>query len=381
MMEKKKVIAILLAGMLASLGLGGVHASAEETSEPETASVLEVTSVEEAVAALDNSTESVESEEPAEFVESTEPEVPVVTSVEETITETTTTTTNTTTTTEPQEVMAVQEAVTTVTSVVTYDPVVTTVMTGEEQGSAPLNYYDDVVLMLDISGSMYGDPMDAMKLAATEICKSFLQNNPTTVISIVVFGSDVKYLPYSSDLTTLSNYISGLSDDGLTNMYGGMEQVKLILNNSNGERKSVIIMADGIPNEGSSDYTIDYGYDSYQNAALQFDNENLKTDATVYSIGFFHNQYSAENAKFVRDLASNPKYSYIVTDKNDLNGAFQMIFQQITEKPEGKTESSVSKDTPVVGTESTPKTSDKSMGVVIAVMALAGLGIVFGKRK
>ena len=374
-MEKKKIVAILLAGALASFGLGGVHASAEETSEPETASVLEVTSVEEAVAALDNSTESVESEEPTEFVESTEPEEPVVTSVEEITTETTTTTT------EPEDVIPVQEAVTTVTSVVTYDPVVTTVMTGEEQGSAPLNYYDDVVLMLDISGSMYGDPMDAMKLAATEICKSFLQNNPTTVISIVVFGSDVKYLPYSSDLTTLSNYISGLSDDGLTNMYGGMEQVKLILNNSNGERKSVIIMADGIPNEGSSDYTIDYGYDSYQNAALQFDNENLKTDATVYSIGFFHNQYSAENAKFVRDLASNPKYSYIVTDKNDLNGAFQMIFQQITENPEGKTESSVSKDTPVVGTESTPKTSDKSMGVVIAVMALAGLGIVFGKKK
>ena len=149
MMEKKKVIAILLAGMLASLGLGGVHASAE-SNEPETATVLEVSSVEEAVAALDNSTESVESEEPAEFVESTEPEVPVVTSVEETITETTTTTTNTTTTTEPQEVMAVQEAVTTVTSVVTYDPVVTTVMTGEEQGSAPLNYYDDVVLMLSL---------------------------------------------------------------------------------------------------------------------------------------------------------------------------------------------------------------------------------------
>ena len=375
-MEKKKIVTILLAGVLASFGLGGVHTSAEEISEPETASVLEVTSVEEAVAALDNSTESVELEEPTEFVESTESEEPVVTSVEETTTETTMTTT-----TEPENVIPVQEAGTTVTSVVTYDPVVTTVMTGEEQGSAPLNYYDDVVLMLDISTSMNGDPMDAMKLAATEICKSFLQNNPTTVISIVVFGSDVEYLPYSSDLTTLSNYISGLSDDGLTNMYGGMEQVKLILNNSNGERKSVIIMADGIPNKGSSDYTIDYGYDSYQNAALQFDNENLKTDATVYSIGFFHNQYSAENAKFVRDLASNPKYSYIVTDKNDLNGAFQMIFQQITEKPEGKTESSVSKDTPVVGTESTPKTSDKSMGVVIAVMALAGLGIVFGKKK
>ena len=171
MMGKKKVIAILLAGMLASLGLGGVHASAE-SNEPETATVLEVSSVEEAVAVLDNSTESVESEEPAEFVESTEPEEPVVTSVEEVTTETTTTTT-----TEPESVIPVQEAGTTVTSVVTYDPVVTTQMTGEAEGSAPLNYYDDVVLMLDISGSMYGDPMDAMKLAATEICKSFLQNN------------------------------------------------------------------------------------------------------------------------------------------------------------------------------------------------------------
>ena len=73
----------------------------------------------------------------------------------------------------------------------------------------------------------------------------------------------------------------------MTNMSGGMEEVKLILNGSNGKQKSVIIMADGMPNEGGHSYDADYGYDGYQNYALNYDNNNLKTAATVYSIGFF----------------------------------------------------------------------------------------------
>lgn len=369
-MHKNKWMALLLTIAAVASGMGSLSAAAEKVDETETGSVLEVTSVEEVVAALDSMTEPVESEAAA-----------IVTSAEETTTETTTTTT------ESEEAILAQEtipSVTTVTSIVTDEPVVTTVMTGEEQGSAPINYYDDVVLLLDVSGSMYGDPMDAMKLAATEICKSFLQNSPTTAISIVAFGSDVEYLPYSSDLTTLTTYISELSTSGATNMYGGMEQVKLILNGSNGEKKSVIIMADGMPNDGSYDYTVDYGYGSAQNAALQFDNENLKTDATVYSIGFFHGYYSDENAAFIRDLASDAAYSYIVTDSDDLDDAFQTIFQQIVtedpKKPAGKVEGSVT-DTPVDGTTSTPKTADKGLGVVVAMMAMAGLGIVLGKRK
>ena len=369
-MHKNKWMALLLTIAAVASGMGSLSAAAEKVDETETGSVLEVTSVEEVVAALDSMTEPVESEAAA-----------IVTSAEETTTETTTTTT------ESEEAILAQEtipSVTTVTSIVTDEPVVTTVMTGEEQGSAPINYYDDVVLLLDVSGSMYGDPMDAMKLAATEICKSFLQNSPTTAISIVAFGSDVEYLPYSSDLTTLTTYISELSTSGATNMYGGMEQVKLILNGSNGEKKSVIIMADGMPNDGSYDYTVDYGYGSAQNAALQFDNENLKTDATVYSIGFFHGYYSDENAAFIQDLASDAAYSYIVTDSDDLDDAFQTIFQQIvTEEPKqpaGKVEGPVT-DAPVDGTTSTPKTADKGLGVVVAMMAMAGLGIVLGKRK
>ncbi len=370
-MYKNKWMAFLLTAAAAASSMGSLSAAAaEEANVVETETVLEVTSVEEAVAALDSMTEPVESET-----------VVTTTTAEETTTETTTTTTTS------QEVMLAQEtipSVTTTTSVMMDDPVVTTVMTGEEQGSAPVNYYDDVVLLLDISGSMYGEPMDAMKLAATEICKSFLQNNPTTAISVVAFGSNVEYLPYSSDLTTLTAYISELSTKGLTNMYGGMEQVKLILNSSNGEKKSVIIMADGMPNSDDYNYTIDYGYDPEQNAALQFDNENLKTDATVYSIGFFHDYYSDENAAFIRDLASDAMYSYIVTDSDDLDDAFQMVFQQIVtedpKKPAGKVEGPVT-DAPVDGTTSTPKTADKGLGVIVGIMAVAGLGIVLGKRK
>ena len=141
--------------------------------------------------------------------------------------------------------------------------------------------------MLDVSGSMSGEPMEAMKDAAVGVCEKFLKADPKTVISVVAFGTNVQSLRYSSDFTSLAAYIRSLKAYGMTNMSGGMEEVKLILNGSNGKQKSVIIMADGMPNEGGHSYDADYGYDGYQNYALNYDNNNLKTAATVYSIGFF----------------------------------------------------------------------------------------------
>ena len=165
----------------------------------------------------------------------------------------------------------------------------------------------------------------------------------------------------------------------MTNIYDAMSAVKLILEDSNGEKKAVIIMTDGMPEDSKSDpNAIDYGYDSMQNTALQFDNENLKTDATVYSLGFFHNVYSTENAAFVRDLASDPIYNRTVENAEDLKDALREMFSDIPE--EGKVEGPVT-DAPVDGTTSTPKTADKGLGVIVGIMAMAGLGIVLGKRK
>lgn len=387
-MKQNQWMACILSAAVAALGMGSVSAFAEDTVA-ETEALPEVASVEEAVFALGIAEVVPAAEEAVAIADETI--VTETTPAAELATETTTTVTAeiaestelsaTETTTDVVLAGEPNAETTTVVTTVSAETLMTTVVTGDQQGSAPLNYYDDVVLMLDISGSMYGEPMDAMKQAAVRICEAFLTNDASTSISIVTFGTSAEYLPYSSDLTELTDYITNLDTAGLTNMHDGMEQVKVILESSSGERKSVIIMADGMPNEGETDYSVDYGYDSEQNAALEYDNANLKTDATVYSIGFFHDNHSASDAEFIRDLASNASYSYIVTETEELEEVFGTIFQQIVTQ-DGKTEEDAWEDTPTNDTASTPKTADSSgMGLIAGLLALSALGIAVGKRK
>jgi len=392
-MEKKKVTAVLLAGFMASIGLSGLHAAADEvaleTESTETIipeDALQVDSVEEVVSALGMDTETTEMDaetapEEVSVVETAEDAAITTTLAEETeVVESVTTT---------AEVALVQEeAQTTVTTTAmpaaTVDPVVTTIIDKPgTQGAVPLNYYDDIVLMLDVSGSMETTQLNNLKEAAILVCNTFLTQRTDATVSVVGFDSNIYTFDKTSDLNTVVAQINSLTSGSATNMYDAMGAVKLILEDSTGAKKAVIIMTDGVPCAGSQKATTDYShdgynYDDYQNAALQFDNENLKTDATVYSIGIFDSSSSASDAAFVRDLASNPIYNRTVEGAEDLKVALREMFSDIPE--EGKVDGPIT-DTPVDGTTSTPKTADKGLGVIVGIMAIAGLGIVLGKRK
>lgn len=246
-MKNKKWISLLLAGMMAVGTMSGmaVSASEAESTAPaaagETAEAPVVDSVEEAVEVLG--------------VEETAPAADVTVSVDsENNAAVTTAPAEEAVSTETTAATTVERAEVTTVAAVQAEAIQTTVMTGNAQGVAPTNYFDDVVLMLDVSGSMSGEPMEAMKDAAVGVCEKFLKADPKTVISVVAFGTNVQSLRYSSDFTSLAAYIRSLKAYGMTNMSGGMEEVKLILNGSNGKQKSVIIMADGMPNEGGHSY-------------------------------------------------------------------------------------------------------------------------------
>ncbi len=377
-MKGKKWVSLLLAGAMAACAMGGTAAFAEESETQTTAAAGEDAAAAEEVPVVDSVEEAAE----VLGVEDAVPTENVTVSVGTDDSAAATTTAPAVTTT------AAETTVTTVATTATFakaaagQEIQTTVFSGEEQGVAPTNYYDDVVLMLDVSGSMYGDPMEAMKDAAAGICEKFLQADPSTVISIVAFSDDVQYLQYSSNLTQLVSYIRSLQAGGRTNMYDAMSRVKLILNQSNGKQKSVIIMADGMPNEGSDSYTIDYNYnyDSHQNASLQYDNFNLKTAATVYSIGFFEDNYSDSDAQFVRDLASDPKYGYIVENASDLEGVFTTIFQNISSKnPNAAVATGTTATTGAVS--ASPKTGDTGVGMIVGIMFLSACGLAYGMTR
>lgn len=377
-MKGKKWVSLLLAGAMAACAMGGTAAFAEESETQTTAASGEDAAAAEKVPVVDSVEEAAE----VLGVEDAVPTENVTVSVGTDDSAAATTTAPAVTTTAAETTVTTVATTATFAKAATGQEIQTTVFSGEEQGVAPTNYYDDVVLMLDVSGSMYGDPMEAMKDAAAGICEKFLQADPSTVISIVAFSDDVQYLQYSSNLTQLVSYIRSLQAGGRTNMYDAMSRVKLILNQSNGKQKSVIIMADGMPNEGSDSYTIDYNYnyDSHQNASLQYDNFNLKTAATVYSIGFFEDNYSDSDAQFVRDLASDPKYGYIVENASDLEGVFTTIFQNISSKnPNAAVATGTTATTGAVS--ASPKTGDTGVGMIVGIMFLSACGLAYGMTR
>ncbi len=372
-MKGKKWVSLLLAGAMAACAMGGTAAFAEESETQTTAASGEDAAAAEEVPVVDSVEEAAE----VLGVEDAVPTENVTVSVGTDDSAAATTTAPAVTTTAAETTVTTVATTATFTKAAAGQEIQTTVFSGEEQGVAPTNYYDDVVLMLDVSGSMYGDPMEAMKDAAAGICEKFLQADPSTVISIVAFSDDVQYLQYSSNLTQLVSYIRSLQAGGRTNIYDAMSRVKLILNQSNGKQKSVIIMADGMPNEGSDSYTIDYNYDSHQNASLQYDNFNLKTAATVYSIGFFEDNYSDSDAQYVRDLASDPKYGYIVENASDLEGVFTTIFQNISSKnPNVAVATGTTATTGAVS--ASPKTGDTGVGMIVGIMFLSACGLAYG---
>lgn len=377
-MKGKKWVSLLLAGAMAACAMGGTAAFAEESETQTTAASGEDAAAAEEVPVVDSVEEAAE----VLGVEDAVPTENVTVSVGTDNSAAATTTAPAVTTTAAETTVTTVATTATFAKAATGQEIQTTVFSGEEQGVAPTNYYDDVVLMLDVSGSMYGDPMEAMKDAAAGICEKFLQADPNTVISIVAFSDDVQYLQYSSNLTQLVSYIRSLQAGGRTNMYDAMSRVKLILNQSNGKQKSVIIMADGMPNEGSDSYTIDYNYnyDSHQNASLQYDNFNLKTAATVYSIGFFEDNYSDSDAQYVRDLASDPKYGYIVENASDLEGVFTTIFQNISSKnPNAAVATGTTATTGAVS--ASPKTGDTGVGMIVGIMFLSACGLAYGMTR
>lgn len=397
-MNRNKWMALLLAGAMTSMTLGCISASAEETTiVMNEAAAVEQTgedisdvvdaAVEDGAAIVDSAEDAISA-----LRAETSEDVSVTVDEEGTVaTETDETTDEVITTTVLAEENLVQTGTVTVevevtTELTTDEAIITTELSGDEgEGEAPLNYYDDVVLCLDVSSSMSGEPLEAMQEAAMMICAEFLQNDPNTVISIVTFGTDVNTLAYSSDYATLADYIANLKASGNTNMYEGLEAVKVILDGSNGESKSVIIMADGKPNNGSSSYSTDYtpsgySFDSYQKAALEFDTEELKTSATVYTIGFYHNGNStADNEQFIIELASNPANSHVIYSIDDLNDVFLDIFGQITgvDTTDGKITAEGTSDSSDTG--SSPNTGDYGSTIAISIMAL-GVACVFAAR-
>jgi pimeloyl-ACP methyl ester carboxylesterase len=196
------------------------------------------------------------------------------------------------------------------------------------------------VLVLDRSGSMYGTPLSAMKTAATNFCDAVLKAEGNNYVAVVAYDTSAGILSdFVSDFATLQTAISGIRDLNMTNTNDGLVKAGNLLSaisDGPGVIKNILLLSDGMPNEGayssSGPYTYaDYYYRQYANATYDTAT-NLKAQGyNIYTLGFFHSLTGNELAfarQFMADLQN--KGYYDVVDPNDLEFVFGEIADDIT---------------------------------------------------
>lgn len=120
------------------------------------------------------------------------------------------------------------------------------------------NHKKDVILVLDVLGSMQGDKIRRVKEDANDLIDKFLDADTTNLIALVRF-EDVgeKLTNFSRNKTELMSTINALVEGGQTNYYDALVKAEDILeadNNGAGYQKQddkdlvVLLLTEGCPN-------------------------------------------------------------------------------------------------------------------------------------
>lgn len=187
------------------------------------------------------------------------------------------------------------------------------------------NVSRDIVLVLDRSGSMDGEPLDQTKEAAVKFVDTVFEREArVSVVAYDTWASEVS--PLSDDQQMLEEDIRELYADGTTNMYDGLVQADNILQDSQANRKIIVLMSDGLPNEGENDFG------DFHSPLLQYAEELKNKGYYVYTLGFFTDldSYDLYGAQQLLEGIASPGLHYEVNDPNDLVFFFDDIANQIS---------------------------------------------------
>lgn len=179
------------------------------------------------------------------------------------------------------------------------------------------------VLALDTSSSMEtttvydGEKItkiEAEKAAAKEFCKSALENGKNQVAVITFDSSSSVVYNFTDDIKALDTAIDDIYAYGATNFEEAFKLAKSLLDELDSSKvdKNIVLCSDGLPVRGESLLSYKYTSDDYAgwylaNSTLKYDNEEIKPNTTVYTLGFYDNLSEKEAVfapMFMKDLAS-----------------------------------------------------------------------------
>lgn len=195
-----------------------------------------------------------------------------------------------------------------------------------------------MVLVLDVSGSMSGTPMTELKKACNNFVDDILTEDPAAQIAIVTYESNVTVNTFSGSYFTsnrgsLRKAINSLRALGGTAMNAGLAKADEILQGSgSADEKYIIQMADGSPNAGKGYSGAGAKYPSNRYASEVYNTfRGINNDYFIYSLGFFHDlseSGKAFPAQFMNDIQNQAYYE--VLDADELYFSFEKIAQNIS---------------------------------------------------
>ncbi|MDR2355000.1 MAG: VWA domain-containing protein, partial [Clostridiales Family XIII bacterium] len=116
------------------------------------------------------------------------------------------------------------------------------------------NKQRDIVLVMDTSGSMAGEPLGVAKEAALAFCESTLEKTSDTRIAIIRFSSSASLVcDFSFDAGILADTVNDFYSGGGTDTEEALWLAHQVMegNGRSGAIHAVVLLSDGLPEDGS----------------------------------------------------------------------------------------------------------------------------------
>lgn len=182
----------------------------------------------------------------------------------------------------------------------------------------------EIVLVLDKSGSMEGESLEQTKQAAKKFAETVMKEDARiAVVSYSDYGCIDCNFTRDQDAVDVS--IDAIEDEDNTNIYDGLSYAEDILDESDAEKKIIVLMTDGLPNEGNMITG------SYQDVLIDYADRLKEKEYYLYTLGFFSSlaQEELAGAQQMLGRMASPGYHYEVEDADNLVFFFDDIAGQI----------------------------------------------------
>ena len=224
-----------------------------------------------------------------------------------------------------------------------------------------------VVLAVDVSGSMSGQPLSSAQEAATDFVRGL---SPQDSVSILTFGDSVNdVLEPTTDKDAVAGALAKLGAGGNTALYEATSQAIASASGSPSARRVVILLSDGVDYGGKSNISRDDSLAQAKAAGVpvytiglgsEIDRNYLSDLATVTGARFLETPSPAGLSQLYADIAGILRGQYVVKLTSPETAAAVPHVLNLTVNAAGLT-AVASKDLPAVAAPAAPQLSLKGL--------------------